>query len=183
MASRPRQATRAAISAFLIVPTNTAGSEGSGLIGRNTQVSPALTDGFRIAYFIAAGCVLAAALLTIVLLPSAGRPATLKLRLRLPLATLVVIGIFLASEPRLYDRGIAWMLPLRARSSFYRIAEHAGFTLRRLDHAALAVTGTTLANRSGAGRVSRTIVVLECRPRWRARRAPTTPRTPSSCWR
>jgi len=45
---------------------------------------------------------------------------------------MMVIGIFLASEPRLYDRGIAWMLPLRARASFYRIAEHAGFTLRRL---------------------------------------------------
>ena len=45
---------------------------------------------------------------------------------------MLVIGIFLASEPRLYDRGIAWMLPLRARTGFYRIAEHAGFTLRRL---------------------------------------------------
>ena len=45
---------------------------------------------------------------------------------------MMVIGIFLASEPRIYDRGIAWMLPLRARSSFYRIAEHVGFTLRRL---------------------------------------------------
>src|SRR5438105_12318837 len=45
---------------------------------------------------------------------------------------MVVIGIFLASEPKLYDRGIAWMLPLRARSGFYRIAEHAGVTLRRL---------------------------------------------------
>jgi predicted PurR-regulated permease PerM len=45
---------------------------------------------------------------------------------------MLVIGIFLASEPRLYDRGIAWMLPLRARSGFYRIAEHAGMTLRRL---------------------------------------------------
>src|SRR5690242_13720190 len=31
---------------------------------------------------------------------------------------MIVIGIFLASEPRLYDRGIAWMLPLRARSGF-----------------------------------------------------------------
>jgi predicted PurR-regulated permease PerM len=45
---------------------------------------------------------------------------------------MIVIGIFLASEPRIYDRGIAWMLPLRARSGFYRIAEHVGFTLRRL---------------------------------------------------
>src|SRR3954463_11390694 len=45
---------------------------------------------------------------------------------------MIVIGIFLAAEPRLYDRGIAWMLPLRARADFYRIVEHAGFTLRRL---------------------------------------------------
>src|SRR6476661_8182172 len=45
---------------------------------------------------------------------------------------MIVIGIFLASEPRIYDRGIAWMLPLRARSGFYRIAAHVGFTLRRL---------------------------------------------------
>jgi predicted PurR-regulated permease PerM len=45
---------------------------------------------------------------------------------------MIVIGIFLASEPKLYDRGIAWMLPLRHRSGFYRIAEHVGFTLRRL---------------------------------------------------
>ena len=45
---------------------------------------------------------------------------------------MVVIGIFLASEPRLYDRGIAWMLPLRHRAGFYRIAKHVGVTLRRL---------------------------------------------------
>ena len=45
---------------------------------------------------------------------------------------MIVIGIFLAAEPRIYDRGIAWMLPVRARSGFYRIAEHVGFTLRRL---------------------------------------------------
>lgn len=45
---------------------------------------------------------------------------------------MLVIGIFLAAEPRIYDRGIAWMLPLGARSGFYRIAEHVGFTLRRL---------------------------------------------------
>ena len=45
---------------------------------------------------------------------------------------MMVIGMFLAAEPRLYDRGIAWMLPLRHRDGFYRIAEHVGFTLRRL---------------------------------------------------
>lgn len=45
---------------------------------------------------------------------------------------MMVIGIFLAIEPRIYDRGIAWMLPLRHRERFYRIANHLGFTLRRL---------------------------------------------------
>jgi predicted PurR-regulated permease PerM len=45
---------------------------------------------------------------------------------------MMVIGIFIALEPRLYDRGIAWMLPLRHRTRFYRIADHVGFTLRRL---------------------------------------------------
>ncbi len=45
---------------------------------------------------------------------------------------MIVIGIFIAIEPRIYDRGIAWMLPLRHRERFYRIADHVGFTLRRL---------------------------------------------------
>jgi predicted PurR-regulated permease PerM len=45
---------------------------------------------------------------------------------------MIVIGIFLAAEPRIYDRGIAWMLPLRVRTGFYRVADHVGFTLRRL---------------------------------------------------
>jgi predicted PurR-regulated permease PerM len=48
------------------------------------------------------------------------------------LIVMIVIGIFLAAEPRIYDRGIAWMLPVRHRGGFYRIAEHVGFTLRRL---------------------------------------------------
>ena len=45
---------------------------------------------------------------------------------------MIVIGIFLAAEPRIYDRGIAWMLPLRLRAGFYRVAQHVGYTLRRL---------------------------------------------------
>jgi len=45
---------------------------------------------------------------------------------------MLVIGIFVAIEPRIYDRSIAWMLPLRHRERFYRIANHVGFTLRRL---------------------------------------------------
>jgi predicted PurR-regulated permease PerM len=48
------------------------------------------------------------------------------------LILMIVIGIFLAAEPKIYDRGIAWMLPVRHRAGFYRIAEHVGFTLRRL---------------------------------------------------
>jgi len=45
---------------------------------------------------------------------------------------MVVIGIFVAAEPKLYDRGIAWMLPLRFRHKFYVISERLGSTLRRL---------------------------------------------------
>jgi predicted PurR-regulated permease PerM len=45
---------------------------------------------------------------------------------------ILVIGIFIAVEPRIYERGFAWMLPMRSRDGFYRTAAHMGFTLRRL---------------------------------------------------
>ena len=45
---------------------------------------------------------------------------------------IMVIGIFIAVEPRLYDRGFAWMLPVENRTRFYEISEKVGFTLRRL---------------------------------------------------
>jgi predicted PurR-regulated permease PerM len=45
---------------------------------------------------------------------------------------ILVIGIFIAVEPRLYQRGVAWMLPLSSRERFYNTAERMGFTLRRL---------------------------------------------------
>ena len=45
---------------------------------------------------------------------------------------IMVIGIFIAIEPRLYDRGVAWMLPVENRSRFYEISDKVGFTLRRL---------------------------------------------------
>jgi predicted PurR-regulated permease PerM len=45
---------------------------------------------------------------------------------------IIVIGIFIAMEPRLYDRGLAWMLPVRHRTRFYIISNRVGFTLRRL---------------------------------------------------
>ncbi|HEU0311041.1 MAG TPA: AI-2E family transporter [Sphingomicrobium sp.] len=45
---------------------------------------------------------------------------------------IMVIGIFIAIEPRLYDRGVAWMLPVENRGRFYEITDKVGFTLRRL---------------------------------------------------
>jgi predicted PurR-regulated permease PerM len=45
---------------------------------------------------------------------------------------ILVIGIFIAVEPRLYQRGVAWMLPIASRDRFYGTAERMGFTLRRL---------------------------------------------------
>jgi len=45
---------------------------------------------------------------------------------------IMVIGIFIAMEPHLYDRGLAWMLPVDSRARFYDISNHVGFTLRRL---------------------------------------------------
>lgn len=43
-----------------------------------------------------------------------------------------VIAIFIAIEPHLYDRSVAWMLPLRHRERFYLITDRVAFTLRRL---------------------------------------------------
>lgn len=48
------------------------------------------------------------------------------------LVLILFIGIFFAVEPRLYERGFAWMLPLRSRESFYQTASAMGRTLRHL---------------------------------------------------
>lgn len=48
------------------------------------------------------------------------------------LAMMLVLAIFIAAEPRMYERGVAWMLPLAERSHFYGTAEKIGYTLRRL---------------------------------------------------
>ena len=48
------------------------------------------------------------------------------------LVMIIVIGIFIAVEPRLYERGFAWMLPLGSRDRFYQTTSRMGFTLRRL---------------------------------------------------
>lgn len=47
-------------------------------------------------------------------------------------AMMVVLGIFMSAEPRLYERGVAWMIPLKERKNFYDLAEEMGYTLRRL---------------------------------------------------
>jgi predicted PurR-regulated permease PerM len=48
------------------------------------------------------------------------------------LAMIIVLGLFIATEPRLYERGIAWMLPMEKRANFYESADRVGHTLRRL---------------------------------------------------
>jgi predicted PurR-regulated permease PerM len=45
---------------------------------------------------------------------------------------MLVLAVFIAAEPRLYERGIAWMLPLGERDHFYGTCAKIGFTLRRL---------------------------------------------------
>jgi predicted PurR-regulated permease PerM len=48
------------------------------------------------------------------------------------ISMMLVLGIFMAAEPRLYERGVAWMLPLRERDHFYATSHEIGRTLRRL---------------------------------------------------
>jgi predicted PurR-regulated permease PerM len=45
---------------------------------------------------------------------------------------IVVLGIYFAAEPRLYRRGVSWMLPVGSREFFRETAEEMGRSLRRL---------------------------------------------------
>jgi predicted PurR-regulated permease PerM len=47
-------------------------------------------------------------------------------------ALMIVIGVFLAIEPRNYERGMAWMFPLDRREQFYETMNLMGHTMRRL---------------------------------------------------
>lgn len=47
-------------------------------------------------------------------------------------AIMIVLGIFIAAEPRLYERGVAWMLPISERDQFYGNMDKIAYTLRRL---------------------------------------------------
>ena len=48
------------------------------------------------------------------------------------LLLITIIGIYVVIEPRLYERGVAWMLPKPRRASFYDTASRMAFTMRRL---------------------------------------------------
>ena len=45
---------------------------------------------------------------------------------------ITIIGIYVALEPQLYERGVAWILPRASRSAFYVTASRMAKTLRRL---------------------------------------------------
>ena len=45
---------------------------------------------------------------------------------------IVIIGIYIALEPRLYERGVAWMLPREKREDFLEMTTRMAFTMRRL---------------------------------------------------
>lgn len=48
------------------------------------------------------------------------------------LVLILFLAIFFAMEPRLYERGLAWMVPVRSRAHVLDIAHAIGHTLRRL---------------------------------------------------
>ncbi|MEO1967657.1 MAG: AI-2E family transporter [Sphingomonadaceae bacterium] len=45
---------------------------------------------------------------------------------------IAIIGVYVALEPQLYERGIAWILPQGQREEFYKTASDMAYTLRRL---------------------------------------------------
>ena len=48
------------------------------------------------------------------------------------LLLIVIIGIYLAADPRVYERGVAWMLPEEHRPAFFDTLSHQAYTMRRL---------------------------------------------------
>jgi predicted PurR-regulated permease PerM len=47
-------------------------------------------------------------------------------------AMIVVLGLFFAAEPRIYERGFAWLLPADKREGFFETSADMARTLRRL---------------------------------------------------
>jgi len=48
------------------------------------------------------------------------------------LVMMMVLAIFLASEPHIYSRGLAWFVPLSQREATHMLFDKMGWTLRRL---------------------------------------------------
>jgi predicted PurR-regulated permease PerM len=48
------------------------------------------------------------------------------------LVMMVVLAVFLATEPELYSRGLAWFIPLKHRAEAHDLVDKLGLTLRRL---------------------------------------------------
>lgn len=45
---------------------------------------------------------------------------------------IVILGIYIAIEPRIYQRGLAWLFPMRERAAFHGTLELMGKSMRRL---------------------------------------------------
>ena len=45
---------------------------------------------------------------------------------------IVIIGVYLAIDPNLYERGVAWMVPEHRRAAFVDTISHQAYTMRRL---------------------------------------------------
>lgn len=48
------------------------------------------------------------------------------------LLLITIIGVYIAIEPQLYERGVAWMLPSHRRAEFFETVSRMAYTLRRL---------------------------------------------------
>lgn len=48
------------------------------------------------------------------------------------LILIMIIGVYFAIDPNLYERGVAWMVPDRHREAFYDTISYQAFTMRRL---------------------------------------------------
>jgi|GEM_PF-88149 len=48
------------------------------------------------------------------------------------LLLIIIIGIYVAMEPDLYERGVAWIMPEARRDEFYETVSAMAYTLRRL---------------------------------------------------
>ncbi|WP_313790166.1 AI-2E family transporter [Sphingomonas oryzagri] len=47
-------------------------------------------------------------------------------------AMIVVLGLFFAAEPKIYERGLAWLIPADKREGFFETSADMAHTLRRL---------------------------------------------------